>query len=232
MKSIAKYWTLLMLAVAFAACANTNANHSKKKMNLQNMTSSETKNEIEGDTSNAIDTIEMATFGAGCFWCVEAVYTSVNGVLKVQSGYSGGFVKNPSYKEVCSGNTGHAEVCQITFDPRIITYLQLLEVFFEVHDPTTLNRQGGDVGTQYRSAIYYHNNAQMSAAQLAISAATESENWSDQIVTEVTEFDTFFPAEDYHNDYFALHGEQPYCQMVVKPKVDKFKKHFGELLKK
>jgi peptide-methionine (S)-S-oxide reductase len=178
------------------------------------------------------DSLEIATFGAGCFWCVEAVYQQVNGVLKVESGYAGGQIKNPSYKEVCSGRTGHAEVCQITFDPRIVNYNQLLEVFFGTHDPTTLNRQGGDVGTQYRSSIMYHNEAQKASAELAVKAANASGNWPDPIVTEVVPIDIFYRAEDYHMDYFNLHGEQPYCQMVVRPKVEKFKKTFSEYMKK
>lgn len=177
------------------------------------------------------DTIETATFGAGCFWCVEAIYLGVNGVIKVESGYSGGQVKNPSYKEVCNGTTGHAEVCQITFDPRVVSFAQLLEVFFATHDPTTLNRQGADVGTQYRSAIFYHNEKQKELAELAIKAGNESGNWVDPIVTQVASFDVFYKAEDYHQDYFALHGSQPYCQMVIRPKVDKFKSKFSDMLK-
>lgn len=187
---------------------------------------------MANDTShNTTDSIEIATFGAGCFWCVEAIFQNVKGVIQVQSGYSGGAVKNPSYKEVCTGRTGHAEVCQVTFDPRIISFSELLEVFFATHDPTTLNRQGADVGTQYRSAIFYHNDKQKELATLAVKAGNESGNWPDPIVTEVSPFDTFFRAEDYHDDYFQLHGEQPYCQMVIRPKVDKFRKKFSEYLK-
>jgi peptide-methionine (S)-S-oxide reductase len=207
----------LALLTALSACSQTNNN--TKKINLPAMNPSS-------------DSVEIATFGAGCFWCVEAVYQQVNGVLKVESGYAGGQIKNPSYKEVCTGRTGHAEVCQITFDPRIVTYNQLLEVFFGTHDPTTLNRQGGDVGTQYRSSIMYHSDAQKASAELAIHAANASGNWSDPVVTEIVPVDTFYRAEDYHMDYFNLHGEQPYCQMVVRPKVEKFKKTFSEYLKK
>jgi peptide-methionine (S)-S-oxide reductase len=177
------------------------------------------------------DTTETATLGAGCFWCVEAVYLSLEGVTAVKSGYCGGQTKNPSYKEVCTGNTGHAEVCQITFDPRKISYSQLLEVFFGVHDPTTLNRQGNDVGTQYRSVIFYHSDAQKKIAEQALEAADSSGNWEDKVVTEIAPFTQFYPAEEYHDNYFALNGEQPYCQMVVRPKVEKFKKVFHELLK-
>lgn len=177
------------------------------------------------------DTTELATLGAGCFWCVEAVYLSVDGVISVKSGYAGGQTMNPTYKEVCSGNTGHAEVCQISFDPRKVSYAQLLEVYFGIHDPTCLNRQGNDVGTQYRSVIFYHSIQQENIAKQAIAAAKASGNWEDEIVTEVSPYTAFFPAENYHDNYFALNGEQPYCQMVVRPKVDKFKKTFKDLLK-
>lgn len=177
------------------------------------------------------DTTEMATFGAGCFWCVEAVYLAIDGVTAVKSGYCGGQTKNPTYKEVCSGNTGHAEVCQIVFDPRKVTYAQLLEVFFGVHDPTTLNRQGNDIGTQYRSVIFYHSEAQEKTARHAIEAADISGNWEDKVVTELAPFNVFYAAEEYHDNYFALNGNQPYCQMVVRPKVEKFKKTFHDLLK-
>lgn len=177
------------------------------------------------------DTTGTATFGAGCFWCVEAVYLAIDGVTAVKSGYCGGQTKNPTYKEVCSGNTGHAEVCQITFDPRKVSYVQLLEVFFGVHDPTTLNRQGNDIGTQYRSVIFYHSDDQKNIAQQALDAAKSSGNWEDDVVTELAPYTQFYPAEDYHDNYFALNGEQPYCQMVVRPKVEKFKKTFHELLR-
>jgi len=174
---------------------------------------------------------EIATFGAGCFWCVEAIFQSLKGVENVVSGYSGGTVKNPSYKEVCTGRTAHAEVVQITFDPAVISFAELLEVLFETHDPTTLNRQGADEGTQYRSAVFYHSDEQRRLAELAKKAGDESGNWSDPIVTEITAFTNFYSAEDYHQDYFAMNGEQPYCKMVVRPKVDKFKKKFQEKLK-
>jgi peptide-methionine (S)-S-oxide reductase len=177
------------------------------------------------------DTIEVATLGSGCFWCVEAVFQDLKGVSKVESGYSGGQIKNPSYKEVCSGRTGHAEVIQVTFDPRVISFGELLEVFFSTHDPTTLNRQGADVGTQYRSAIFYHNPEQKRIAELAIATANESGDWKDPLVTEVTAYDTFYKAEDYHQDYYNINGTQPYCQIVIAPKVDKFKKKFQDKLK-
>jgi peptide-methionine (S)-S-oxide reductase len=206
------------------SCAQAPPKENNNGFKFSNMT--------EDELSSAPGTTELATFGAGCFWCVEAIFQNLKGVIKVQSGYSGGSVKNPSYKEVCMGTTGHAEVCQITYDPSVITYSQLLEVFFSTHDPTTLNRQGADSGTQYRSSIFYHNEKQKELAELAIKAGNESHNWSDPIVTEVVAFSEFYSAEGYHQDYFALNGEQPYCQIVIVPKVDKFKKKFQELLKK
>jgi peptide-methionine (S)-S-oxide reductase len=174
---------------------------------------------------------ELATFGAGCFWCVEAVFQSLQGVDSAVSGYSGGQVKKPSYKEVCTGRTGHAEVVQITFDPGVISFVELLVVFFSVHDPTTLNRQGGDVGTQYRSAVFYHSEAQKEEAERFIGELNAGGSWPDPVVTEVTPFANFYAAEDYHQDYFNLNGEQPYCQMVVRPKVEKFRKQYGDRLK-
>ncbi|MFM9985474.1 MAG: peptide-methionine (S)-S-oxide reductase MsrA [Flavobacteriales bacterium] len=228
MKSTHFLWFALPALISFAACGNTSKPHSETRLSLTDKIQYTTM--TINDTSMN-DSIETATFGAGCFWCVEAIFLGVNGVTKVESGYSGGQIKNPSYKEVCNGTTGHAEVCQVTFDPRVVSFAQLLEVFFETHDPTTLNRQGADVGTQYRSAIFYHSDGQKQQSELAIKAANESGNWSDPIVTEVSAFDVFYKAEDYHQDYFALHGTQPYCQMVIRPKVDKFKKKFGDLMK-
>lgn len=178
---------------------------------------------------NKMDTI---TFGAGCFWCVEAIFSDLNGVDKVVSGYAGGTIKNPSYKEVCTGNTGHAEVCQITYNPNVISYEELLEVFWQVHDPTTLNRQGGDVGTQYRSAIFYHTELQKNIAEDYKKELNAKNVYTNPIVTEITAFSNFYPAEDYHQDYFELNGEQPYCSAVIRPKVEKFRKVFKDKLKK
>ncbi len=175
--------------------------------------------------------MELATLGAGCFWCVEAVFLDLNGVESVKSGYSGGHIKNPAYKEVCTGRTGHAEVVQIAYDQKIISFGEILEVFWMVHDPTTLNRKGADVGTQYRSAIFYHNEEQKEVAELAKTTADESGDWSSPIVTEITAFEVFYPAEYYHNNYFALNGDQPYCSAVVRPKVEKFRKLFKDKLK-
>jgi peptide-methionine (S)-S-oxide reductase len=175
--------------------------------------------------------LEKATLGGGCFWCTEAVYLELKGVVNVMPGYSGGHVKNPSYKEVCNETTGHAEVVQITFDPTIVSYTEILEVFFVTHDPTTLNRQGNDVGTQYRSAIFYHSEQQKQIAQEIIQSLEKEKVYKNPIVTEVTKFDVFYLAEDYHINYFARNKNQPYCQFVVAPKVEKFRKVFKEKLK-
>ena len=175
--------------------------------------------------------MELATFGSGCFWCTEAIFLNVNGVAKVESGYSGGKVKNPTYKEVCSGLTGHAEVIQVTFDPKVITYDEMLEIFWMTHDPTTLNRQGADEGTQYRSVIYYHNDAQKTLAESYKKKLTEAKAFDDPIVTEISPFTVFYKAEDYHQNYYNLNGSAPYCSFVIKPKVDKFKKVFKEKVK-
>lgn len=190
----------------------------------------ETKEVISQDLNNSkMDTI---TFGAGCFWCVEAIFSDLKGVEKVVSGYSGGTVKNPSYKEVCAGTTGHAEVCQITYNPSEISFKELLEVFWQTHDPTTLNRQGGDVGTQYRSAIFYHNEEQKKIAEEFKAVLNQEKVFENPIVTEITAYSNFYPAEDYHQDYFELNGEQPYCSAVIRPKVEKFRKVFKDKLKK
>lgn len=177
-------------------------------------------------------TMDTATFGAGCFWCVEAVYQNMEGVEKVVSGYSGGFVKNPAYKEVCMGTTGHAEVCQVHYNPQKVTFDELLEVFWQTHDPTTLNRQGNDIGTQYRSAIFYHNDEQKQKAEKYKAELDKSGAFDRPIVTEVTAYTNFYPAEDYHQNYYNQNGSEPYCQFVVKPKVEKFKKVFKDKVKK
>jgi peptide-methionine (S)-S-oxide reductase len=174
---------------------------------------------------------EIATLGGGCFWCLEAVFDELNGVTDVVSGYSGGHVANPTYQAVCNGTTGHAEVVQVTFDNSIISFEEILKVFFTIHDPTTLNRQGADVGTQYRSAIYYHSPEQEATARRVISVLTDAKLWDHPIVTEVTPFDVFYPAEDYHQEYFARNPYQGYCQYVIAPKVAKFRKHFMAQLK-
>jgi len=174
---------------------------------------------------------ETATFGAGCFWCTEAVFQQLKGVHSVVSGYSGGMTKNPTYEQVCSGATGHAEVIQVTFDPKAISYPELLEVFWKTHDPTTLNRQGNDFGTQYRSAIFYHNEEQQRLAEHYKKELDASGAFSAPIVTEITPFDEFYPAEDYHQKYFDANPRQPYCAAIIRPKVDKVRKVFAEKLK-
>lgn len=175
--------------------------------------------------------LEKATLGGGCFWCTEAVYLELKGVVDVKPGYSGGHVKNPSYKEVCNETTGHAEVVQITFDPEVVSFSEILEVFFVTHDPTTLNRQGNDVGTQYRSAIFYHSEAQKQTALKTVQLLNQEKAYLNPIVTEVTAFSAFYLAEDYHINYFARNKNQPYCQYVVAPKVEKFRKVFKEKMK-
>ena len=179
-----------------------------------------------------MENMELATFGGGCFWCTEAIFEQLEGVHKVESGYSGGHVENPSYKAVTTGSTGHAEVIHITFDPKKVSFNELLDVFFNTHNPTTLNRQGADVGTQYRSAVFYHNDAQKDGANTMINALDKSGAFEDKIVTEVTEFDTFYVAENYHQNYYENNSNQGYCQVVINPKLEKFQKMYKEKLKK
>ncbi len=175
---------------------------------------------------------ELATLAGGCFWCLEAVFDDLRGVDSVESGYMGGKTANPSYEEVCSGETGHAEVAQLSFDPKKVSFKEILEVFFVIHDPTTLNRQGNDVGTQYRSAIFYHSPGQKAAAEQVIANMSAAKIYEDPIVTEVVPASKFYVAEDYHQEYFSRNPAQPYCAFVVRPKVAKFRKHFLEKLKK
>lgn len=175
--------------------------------------------------------MQKITLGAGCFWCVEAIYKELKGVEKIEPGYSGGKIANPTYREVCSGLTGHAEVIQLEYDESVIDFKEILEVFFKTHDPTTLNRQGADVGTQYRSAIFYHNENQKEIAEKVIKELDDSNAFDNAIVTEVTEFTAFYSAEEYHKNYYKNNPEEGYCRMVVRPKLEKFKKVFGEKLK-
>ena len=175
--------------------------------------------------------LTVATFGNGCFWCTEAIFQQLKGVKTVLPGYTGGEVKNPSYKEVCAGTTGHAEAIQITYDPSVISYRELLDIFFYTHDPTTLNRQGGDVGTQYRSAIFFHNKEQESDAVKIIEQLTSEGVYSDPIVTEVTAIDIFYDAEEYHQNYYINNKNQGYCRAVINPKLDKFMKKYGSKTK-
>ena len=174
---------------------------------------------------------EIATLAGGCFWCIEAVFDELKGVESVKSGYSGGTVAQPSYRLVCTGTTGHAEAARIAFDPKVISFKQILEVFFTVHDPTTLNRQDADVGAQYRSAIFYHNEEQKKIAEDVIQEITAAKLWDAPIVTEVTPFKNFYVAEDYHQEYFANNPDQGYCRVVIAPKVTKFRQHYREMLK-
>ena len=174
---------------------------------------------------------EVATLAGGCFWCLEAVYEELKGVERVESGYSGGAVPDPTYRQVCTGTTGHAEVVQVTFDPEVISFKEILEVFFTIHDPTTLNRQGADVGPQYRSAIFYHDEEQRRVAEGVISELEAEHVWDDPIVTEVTPFDTFYVAEDYHQGYYRNNEYQPYCRVVIAPKVAKFRSKYLTRLK-
>ena len=176
-------------------------------------------------------TTEIATLGGGCFWCLEAVYENVRGVTKVVSGYAGGHRPNPTYEQVCSGTTGHAEVVQLEFDPSIVRYRELLDIFFDIHDPTTLNRQGADVGTQYRSAIFTHSDAQRATAEALIAELNASGRWRSPIVTQVAPLEVFYPAEAYHQQYFRNNPYQPYCRAIVAPKVSKLQAHFPAYLK-
>jgi len=175
--------------------------------------------------------MELATFGSGCFWCTEAIFEKVKGVESVVSGYSGGKVKNPTYREVCTGNTGHAEVVQLIYNPEIIAYKELLEIFWKMHDPTTLNRQGADVGTQYRSVIFYHTDEQKKTAETYKKKLDEANIYKNPIVTEITKFESFYKADDYHQEYYENNKFQPYCSFVITPKMEKFKKVFKDKLK-
>ena len=175
--------------------------------------------------------IQEATFGNGCFWCTEAIFQQLKGVLSVRSGFSGGIVKNPAYKEVITGRTGHAEVLHIEFDSEIISFKKLVELFFETHDPTTLNGEGNDVGTQYRPAIFYHVEREKNISETFLKNLTEAAVFENPIVTEITQFEAFYPAEEYHINYFELHKEEPYCSLVIQPKVQKFFKKYADLIK-
>lgn len=210
-----KYKAALVMVAAFFmnACSQT-----KETKTMENKT-----------VNTGYDT---ATFGAGCFWCVEAVFQQLKGVVKVTSGYSGGETKNPTYKEVCDGSTGHAEVCQIVYDPKQISFKELLEAFWQTHDPTTYNRQGNDVGTQYRSAIFYHNEEQKKLAEQYKIELNRSGAFEKPIITSMEPYTVFYPAEDYHQNYYNQNQDAPYCSFMIKPKLDKFKKAFKDKLAK
>ncbi|HJT75327.1 MAG TPA: peptide-methionine (S)-S-oxide reductase MsrA [Chitinophaga sp.] len=206
-----------LLAIAFIACAQGKPS----------------KDKVPGDmeVSNNVKT-EKATFGGGCFWCTEAQFQYLDGVLKVESGYAGGTVPNPTYEQVCTGTTGHAEVIQVTYDPAKITYEELLQAFWQSHDPTQLNRQGNDVGTQYRSVIFYHNEEQHKLAEFYKDKLQHSGAYDEPVVTEISPIDKFYKAENYHQNYYNQNGSQPYCHFVIAPKLEKFKKVFKDKLKK
>lgn len=228
---LTKLLTLFVVIPLAAACKPTqSADTGAEKVSgvFANTTDKKTQTNMN-DSNTRLDT---ATFGAGCFWCVEAVFQDLEGVKSVASGYSGGKIKNPTYREVCSGLTGHAEVIQITYNPNKISFDELLEVFWQTHDPTTLNQQGADRGTQYRSVVFYHNEEQKQLAEKYKNALNDSQAFANPVVTEISQFTEFYKAEDYHQNYFNENGDEPYCRMVIKPKVDKFKKVFKDKLKK
>ncbi len=185
----------------------------------------------ESEQAGISKSLEVATLAGGCFWCTEAMFDQLKGIIEVESGYSGGKIANPSYEDVCTGETGHAESIQITFDPTVVSYADLLRIFLTTHDPTTLNRQGADVGTQYRSAIFYHNPEQERVAREVIKEFEQSKIWKKPIVTEVLPYKEFYKAEDYHQEYYAKNSRQPYCRVVIEPKIAKLREHYRDRLK-
>lgn len=212
------FYLQALLIISTSSCAQNKTKKTKETNKVMN-------------TINT-DSLSTAVFGAGCFWCVEAVFQQVNGITKIESGYSNGDVKNPTYREVCDGRTGHAEVCKIWFDSNIVSYETLLSIFWQTHDPTTLNQQGNDRGTQYRSAIYYNNDSQKLAAEKYKIELNKSGAFSNPIVTEIDAVNNYFPAEDYHQNYYNQNSQQSYCQFVIAPKLEKFKKVFGDKFSK
>jgi len=210
-------YALFLVTLNPMGCNKIKSTENLEKKNIMNINNSD---------------LDTATFGTGCFWCTEAIFERVNGVVSVISGYSGGNIANPTYEEVCEGTTGHAECTQITFDSSIISYDELLEIFWKTHDPTTLNRQGNDVGTQYRAVIFYHNNGQKQKAEYYKQKLTDEKIWDKPIVTEITKFEKFYPAENYHQEYYENNPNQGYCVYVITPKVEKFEKIFKDKLKK
>ncbi len=225
MNTVFKLLTLpVLVAFALTSCGQP----SQAKRNTMDLTQKELTTQ---STQPLKDGLETATFGAGCFWCVEALFQDLDGVKSVASGYSGGQVDNPTYKQVCAGTTGHAEVIQITYDPKVISFPELLEVFWQTHDPTTLNRQGADVGTQYRSAIFYHTPEQKELAEKYKKELDASGAFAKPIVTEIAPFTKFYKAEEYHQNYYKNNPEQGYCSYVIRPKVEKFQKVFKDKLK-
>ncbi|MES2380353.1 MAG: peptide-methionine (S)-S-oxide reductase MsrA [Bacteroidota bacterium] len=215
-KNITYVITLLLICMHTGCAQNNNKATTSKTNNM---------------TTENLDTLQTAVFGAGCFWCVEAVFQRIDGVVKIESGYTNGDVKNPTYREVCYGKTGHAEVCKIWYDSSKVSFETLLSVFWQTHDPTTLNRQGNDVGTQYRSGVFYTTENQKLIAEKYKAELSQSGAFSSPIVTEITALNNYYPAEDYHQDYYNQNGDQPYCQFVIAPKLEKFKKVFGDKLR-
>jgi peptide-methionine (S)-S-oxide reductase len=201
---------ILLIGLVFVNCTKSSQNHKLVEANTQ---------------------YDTATLGSGCFWCSEAIYNEVNGVVSVSPGYSGGKIKNPTYREVCTGETGYAEVCQLVYNPKIVSFEELLEIFWQIHNPTTLNRQGADVGTQYRSVIFYHNQQQKELAEIYKHKLDSSGVFDEPIVTAIEAFRTFYPAEDYHKNYYNNNRQQAYCQIVIKPKIEKFRKVFHDKLR-
>ncbi len=222
---------LFQLIAIFTIMSGASGKTTKKEEQMENKSKLTPIVYESGQTGNT-SSIDTITLGGGCFWCVEAVYEMLDGVIKVESGYSGGTVKNPSYREVCSGLTGHAEVVQITFDNSKTSIDEILKVFFTVHDPTSLNRQGDDIGTQYRSVIFYRNEHQRKIARSIIDDLNDNNVYAKPVVTQLVPFTNFYKAEDYHQDYYNQHKEAPYCRMVIQPKLEKFEKIFKDRLKK
>jgi peptide-methionine (S)-S-oxide reductase len=218
LKSVA---LMFLMAFSLVACAQKD-----------NYTKSNTFKQMNNTKTDSNQETQIATFGAGCFWCIEAQFQQLDGVEKVVSGYSGGFVQNPTYKQVCTGTTGHAEVINIYFDPKKVSYDELLAAFWTAHDPTQLNRQGNDIGTQYRSVIFYHNDEQKQKAEMYKQRLNDEKAYANSVVTEISPYTEFYKAEDYHQNYYNDNSSQPYCMMVVQPKLEKFKKVFKDKLKK
>ena len=221
------FFLIFITQFLFCNCTenNNNTNFYQSSMDSQkNQTPLESLSKINSTT-------DTATFGAGCFWCVEAIFQNLNGVQSIQSGYAGGNIKNPTYKEVCNGNTGHAEVCQIIFDPSKITFSELLEVFWKTHDPTTLNRQGNDMGTQYRSVIFYHTTEQKLLAEQYKKQINDEKAFQNPVITEIVPFTNYYAAEEYHQNYYNLNSEEGYCKFLIQPKLEKFEKIFKNKIK-
>jgi peptide-methionine (S)-S-oxide reductase len=227
-------WMLMLCLLALPSCTKSTRAQDEKQEQKPMATKPTAKPAADEKTREASPVAEtkLATFGAGCFWCVEAVFQQLEGVVSVESGYAGGTVPNPTYRQVCNGATGHAEVCQIRYDPAKISYDKLLEVFWQTHDPTTLNRQGPDVGTQYRSVVFYHDDQQRAQAEKRKRDLDAAGIWNAPIVTEISPLLKFYKAEDYHQNYFRTNPQERYCQMVIRPKIEKFRKVFQDALKK